>query len=85
MKTILILIIGILLFRSCEQEKQTKILDPVVDYEISINQRFQIELKSNPSTGYLWSWTNKQNVSAVDTNGHIFISDNPELVGSGGK
>jgi len=57
----------------------------IVDYEISINGEFQIELISNPTTGYSWAWVNKQTVIIVDTVDWSYIADTPILTGSGGK
>jgi inhibitor of cysteine peptidase len=55
------------------------------DYEIAINESFQVELDSNPTTGFAWKWTNKQSVSIVDTFSNEYIPNKPELVGGGGK
>jgi inhibitor of cysteine peptidase len=54
-------------------------------YEISIGESFQIELASNPTTGYSWKWANKQEVSAVDTIDNQYIPDSPDRIGGGGK
>ncbi|MFH0734058.1 MAG: protease inhibitor I42 family protein [bacterium] len=55
------------------------------EYEITVNGSFQINLVSNPTTGYSWQWTNKQSISIVDTFNHGYIPKQPMLVGSGGK
>jgi len=55
------------------------------DYEIAVNESFQLELDSNPSTGYSWKWTNKQSVSIVETLDEEYIPSAPALIGSGGK
>lgn len=55
------------------------------EYEIGIGESFQIELASNPSTGYSWKWTNKQEVSVVDTAGNQYIPDSPDRIGGGGR
>ncbi|HZK93014.1 MAG TPA: protease inhibitor I42 family protein [Prolixibacteraceae bacterium] len=55
------------------------------DYEIAVNDSFQIELDSNPTTGFAWKWTNKESVSIVDSTGTEYIPDAPSLTGSGGK
>ena len=55
------------------------------DHEIAVNESFQVELVSNPTTGYAWKWTNKQSISIVDTFDHKFIPDSPDLIGGGGK
>ena len=54
------------------------------DYEIAINGHFQLELESNPTTGYSWQWKNKSSVSIVDTFNYQYIPSNPGLMGSGG-
>lgn len=54
-------------------------------YEIGIGESFQIELASNPSTGYSWKWTNKQEVSVVDTIDNHYIADDPDKIGGGGR
>ena len=55
------------------------------DYEIAVNESIQIELNSNPTTGFAWKWTNKDSVSIVDSTGTEYIPDAPALTGSGGK
>ncbi len=56
------------------------------DYEIGLGESFQIELASNPTTGYAWQWTNKDailNVEKVESK--YTATDNPKgMVGSGG-
>ena len=55
------------------------------DFEISVNESFQVELDANPTTGFAWKWTNKDSVSIVDSTGTEYIPDTPALTGSGGK
>jgi len=55
------------------------------DYEIELNENFQLELDSNPTTGFAWKWTNKQSVTIVDSVGREYIPNTPVLTGSGGK
>jgi len=55
------------------------------DYEISVNETFQVELVSNPTTGYTWKWANEQFTNIVDTINWTYVPDAPELIGSGGK
>jgi predicted secreted protein len=54
------------------------------DYEVVINSTFQVDLKSNPSTGYCWKWTNKESVTIVDTIDYIFTANYPDRPGSSG-
>ncbi|MFC2086319.1 protease inhibitor I42 family protein [Bacteroidota bacterium] len=75
----------VLIISSCEKVNKSNSDNTTLDYEISINDTFHIDLISNPSTGYSWAWTNKQLVSIVDTIDHSFVPDTPILVGSGGK
>jgi len=55
------------------------------EYEIGIGESFQIELASNPSTGYSWKWMNKQEMSVVDTTDNQYIPDGPDRIGGGGR
>lgn len=55
------------------------------EYEIAVNESFQIELESNPSTGYAWKWTNQQSVSIVDALDVEFLPGIPGSIGGGGK
>ena len=55
------------------------------DYEIAVNESFQLELDSNPTTGYRWEWTNKESVSIVGTLDNKYVSGSPASAGSGGK
>ena len=55
------------------------------EYEIGVGEGFQIELVSNPSTGYAWKWTNKQDVSIVEVSDSQYIADHPDRIGGGGK
>jgi predicted secreted protein len=54
-------------------------------YNTLLGDTIQLNLNSNPSTGYEWIWTNKQSPSIVDTIGFNYIADTPILIGSGGK
>ena len=56
------------------------------DYEIGVGESFQIELASNPSTGYSWKWSNQQAVSIVEHVDSKYTPTNntPGLVGGGG-
>lgn len=55
------------------------------EYEIGTGESFQIELASNPSTGYSWKWMNKQEVSVVDTVENQFVVDSAAKIGGGGR
>ena len=67
----------------CEKDNNDRHSD--VDYEIAVNGSFKIELISNPTTGYMWAWTNKTAVTTLDTFNREYIPDTPDRVGSGGK
>ena len=80
-KTFSILALAILMLTSgCRKNDVTN-----ADYEISIDETFQVELVSNPTTGYTWKWANEQFTSIVDTINWTYVPDAPELIGSGGK
>jgi inhibitor of cysteine peptidase len=85
MKTLFISIFLVIVFCSGCILRNSKSNDIKVDHEIAINESFQIELVSNPTTGYSWKWTNKQTVSILDTFDFKYICEKPELLGSGGK
>jgi len=55
------------------------------DYEIKVNESFQVEFESNPTTGFTWKWENEQNVSIVESKGSEYFPQVPVLPGSGGK
>ena len=54
------------------------------DYEIGVGDTFQLELTSNPSTGYSWIWSNQQAVSVVEKMDMKYTASNPGLMGGGG-
>ena len=66
----------------CERQGNTENIK--TDYEIMINDSFQIDLESNPTTGYSWKWKNKSAVSIVDSFTYQYIPSKPALMGSGG-
>ena len=67
MKSLLIVFVFLSTFLlSCRKDNNNS-NSTKMNYVISVNQSFQIDLKSCPSTGYEWVWTNKQFVSIVDT------------------
>jgi predicted secreted protein len=41
--------------------------------EGKVNSFLKIDLISNPSTGYEWIWTNKQEITIVDSIGYSFV------------
>ena len=59
--------------------------DSIPTYKIAVNDTVQLDLTSNPSTGYAWMWTNKQSDSIADTINCIYVPDTPISIGSGGK
>ena len=81
-----ILIIAVFIFiRSMSGcERQSNSVNIKTDYEIPINGHFQLDLESNPTTGYSWQWENKSSVSIVDTFNFQYIPAKTGLMGSGG-
>ena len=45
-----------------------------VDYDILINEEFEVDFDSNPTTGYSWRWANSQAVEIVDSVGHSYVA-----------
>ena len=86
METLSITLFSLLLiFSSCSKNKKSNSDNMKTDYVMAINETIQIELESNPTTGFAWKWTNKESVSIVDSTGTEYIPDTPALTGSGGK
>lgn len=69
---------------SCQESDDNKFDYPNPDYEISVDESFQLNLAS-PSTdgGYRWVWNNNQS-SIIDSINFSYAIDNPDVVGSGG-
>jgi inhibitor of cysteine peptidase len=55
------------------------------EYEIKVNESFQVEFDSNPTTGFTWKWANEQNVSIVESEGSEYSTSVPVRPGSSGK
>ena len=72
-----ILMLLLFLLSSCDKNDR-------VNQEGSTESIFQIDLISNPTTGYTWKWTNKQSITIVDSINHYFIPNYPDRVGSAG-
>ena len=80
-----IFLIATLFHFGCRTVNNSKLEKIKTKYEIGVNDSLQINLESNPSTGYSWKWKNKNSISIVDSVGFSFINYHPERVGSGGK
>jgi predicted secreted protein len=81
----LILILTLIFSTRCGSDYNKNFGSPETGYELTVDDRFTIELTSNHTTGYSWKWTNQQSVTVVDSVDYEYITDKPELVGSGGK
>jgi predicted secreted protein len=78
MKKVFIIIPFLLaLLASCEKA------DPDL-IEAVIGESFNINLRANKSTGYHWSWINRDNIKVADSTNLEYIIDNPDLEGSPG-
>lgn len=53
--------------------------------ELKVNSIIELEIPSNPSTGYSWAWNNESSVEVVDTIEKTFKRNPEPLVGAGGK
>ena len=67
---------------ACNSQKDIK-----TDYEIKANETFEIELKSNPTTGYSWKWVKNDSPSILDSVSATYLQDKAEagMTGVGGK
>jgi predicted secreted protein len=81
----IVLIIFLSIFICCNKEKVNESDKIAADYEIAVNDSFQIELVANHTTGYAWVWTNREGVNITDTIDYEYIIDHPDTAGSGGK
>ena len=79
MKKIYFLLALLPLFASCEKENPA-----LADYTVQVGEEFKIELEANLSTGYHWSWMNRESVTISDTVDFEYVIDDPGLEGSGG-
>jgi len=69
----------VLLLISCEKEA------PVEDLIVANKgEHFEIGLNANWSTGYRWSWTNRESISVADSSRIVYAADDPDLQGSPG-
>lgn len=85
MRFFIIVFFTIIFSSFCYEKDGSEIEKARVDYDISINESFQLDLNSNPSTGYSWNWINKPLVTIVDTFNYAYTPDLPVIIGSGGK
>ena len=75
-----ILVFATTVLSSCQKEDIIN-----ADYEISVNEQFQLDFVSNPSTGYDWKWTNEPTVSIVETvSNNLILNPNPNPFFAGG-
>jgi len=85
MKTFLILSIILLLsLTSCM--KSISLTRDTANGAVTVrkNAVFKIEMESNPTTGYGWKWTNREEDRIVDTIGFDYQSGFPGRIGGGG-
>jgi predicted secreted protein len=84
MKNFIFVLVVLNLFIKCKKEdKETN--PSTFDYIVKIDSGFKVALKSNPTTGYSWQWTNTRAVPIIDSIGYSFVADTPVLCGSGGQ
>jgi inhibitor of cysteine peptidase len=86
METLSITLLSLfLIFSTCSKNEKNNSDNMKTNFEISVNESFEVELDSNPTTGFAWKWANKESVSIVDSTGTEYIPNAPALTGSGGK
>ncbi len=88
--SVLIVFFALYLFQSCDSQK-TVIKNVPSDklnntYTIGMNDTLTIELKSNPTTGYVWSIDNKIKPKVIQELNHEFVKNNKttDMIGAGG-
>ena len=82
---IMILIIVGLVVPGCSKEKQVEVrLEKDQFLSVRVGQIFKVELKANPTTGYLWQVDPAKAKGLIAESGKSFYERQGELVGSGG-
>ena len=71
----ILLFIGAIAFYSCTTDPKDPSEEFKTYYEIAVNEEFQIDLASNPTTGYTWQLANKQTLDIVESISQEYISD----------
>ncbi len=91
MKTIYLSFLALLLIFQTGCDKEDEATDSLLkskkisDYEIALNGELQINLASNPTTGYSWEWTNEDQVQILQKADWSYSSDPSGLEGAGGQ
>jgi predicted secreted protein len=79
MKKTLIILALLAIVTSCETEEPVR--NVIVKEK---GEFFHIEMESNWSTGFHWSWINRESIRVADTTDLEYIIDDPDLEGSQG-
>jgi inhibitor of cysteine peptidase len=79
----LLLGLGALALASCGRNPSQPISGMPVDHYVKAGETFEISLPSNPSTGYSWHWTNREEAVCVDSVSHTYTGGGDQP-GSGG-
>jgi predicted secreted protein len=81
-----LLLAGLVATAGCSP-KLTQVTSADNGGQISLNagQQFEVVLEGNASTGFVWQAQNLDTVYLAQVGEPKFASDNPDLVGSGGK
>ncbi len=90
LSSVLIVFFGMYLFQSCDSQKS--VIDNVPadkldkTFTVNMNDTLKIELKSNPSTGFMWSIDNKIKPKVIKEISKEYIKNNKtmDMVGAGG-
>lgn len=80
----LFLLVGSL-FLSVSCSSSTKVLSTEETESVKVGKKFEVQLKSNPSTGYKWIWVNRGS-AAADSVGFEFAASESKTImcGAGG-
>ncbi len=87
---VLIVFFGLYLFQSCDSQKTVTDNLPAAKlnktFTLSMADTLKIELKSNPTTGFIWSIKNKIKPKVIKEFNHTYIQNEKtmNMVGGGG-
>ncbi len=88
--TIFILFFGLYLFQSCDSQKNVindvSAEKPEKIFKVNLNDTLKIELKSNPTTGFVWKIDNKIKPKVIKKISKEFVKNDKtmDMVGAGG-
>ena len=76
----IVFIVVLFLCTMCKEKE----LESIGDYNIRVGDEFSIRISANHSANEMWFWTNRDQITIVDTVDYTYTVTNPELIGSPG-